>query len=52
MTNGAAGLAGAAIGVGFLGISLGVTGQIVKQTRRGIRMKQTRNKRLKRSGII
>jgi hypothetical protein len=58
MTNGtgAAGLAGAAIGISFLGIGLGVTGQVVRQTSRQLGVKVPKLKpqkvRLKRARII
>lgn len=56
MTNGSAGsLAGAAIGVALLGIGLGVTANVVKQTSKQLKVKQpkysSKKNRLKRMGI-
>lgn len=49
MTNGAGSLAGAAIGISFLGIGLGVTGNIVNQSKRSLKLKKTkRGNKIKR----
>ena len=53
MTTGAGGLAGAAIGIAFLGIGLGVAGSVVKQTSKSLKLNQTKRRRtgLKKAGI-
>jgi hypothetical protein len=51
MTSGAGSLAGAAIGISFLGIGLGVTGKVVNQSSKALRLKKPkRGKRIK--GIL
>ena len=54
MTSGAGGLAGAAIGLGFLAIGLGVAGNVVRQTQKQLNQKPVRKVkkgRLRRAGI-
>ena len=56
MVNGAGSLAGAAIGVAFLGVGLGVAAIVVNTTKKQLKVKSRRipprSSRLKRSGII
>jgi len=61
MVNSAGSLAGAALTVGFLGITLGVAGRAISGTDRQLRQRQSRkprirgggkNARLRRSGIF
>jgi hypothetical protein len=60
MVNSAGSLAGAALAVGLLGVTIGVTGRVVKSTNRQLKggrkpvtiKGKSRNARLRRSGIM
>lgn len=59
MVNGAGSLAGAALAVGFLGITLGVTGGVINQTNRQLKggrrrpvRRRSNNGNLQQAGIF